>query len=227
VLIVDSAHAGRVAELRAGCPTVRFTLGIGPVEGVDLATDELVDSKKRARNLPGIAPDDPVLLIYTSGTTGLPKGCLQTQQGSTTVDDLTAEAMEATERDVFMAIMPYFHQAGMIRTRATMARGGANIVPEELKIEKIADLMSERKVSTSMLVSAEQVLVLLDKAENHNMDFSALRLLISGGGLGEKTMSMFKMLSGPCTQGSGFTPAIWASWTGKAIFTSWGARRIW
>jgi acyl-CoA synthetase (AMP-forming)/AMP-acid ligase II len=110
------------------------------------------------------------------------------------VDDLTAKAMEATHRDVYMAIMPYFHQAGMIRTRATMIRGGTNIVPEGLKIDEIADLMSERKASISMIVSAEQALVLLDKAGNRNVDYSSLRLIISGGGLGEKTMGLFRML---------------------------------
>jgi acyl-CoA synthetase (AMP-forming)/AMP-acid ligase II len=193
-LIVDQAHAGKVSELRSACPSLRFTLGIGSLEGVDLPTDELVDSKKRARNLPRIGPEDPLLLIYTSGTTGLPKGCLQSQQGSTTVDELTAVAMEITEEDVYMAIMPYFHQAGMIRTRATLIRGGVNVVPEGRKIGEIADLMSDRRVSVSMLVSAEQALVLLDKARNRNIDFSSLRLLISGGGLGKKTMGMFKML---------------------------------
>jgi acyl-coenzyme A synthetase/AMP-(fatty) acid ligase len=75
-----------------------------------------------------------------------------------------------------------------------MTRGGTNVVPEGLKIDRIADLMSKRKVSISMLVSAEQALVLLDKAKKQNVDYSALRLLISGGGLGEKTMGMFRML---------------------------------
>ncbi len=193
-LLVDRAHEGKVAELRAGCPGMRFTVGIGSVEGADFSTDELAEGKTRVQGRTGILPEDPVLLIYTSGTTGTPKGCLQTQQGSTSVDELTAAAMEATDRDVYMALMPYFHQAGMIRTRAVMIRGGTNIVPEGRKIEEIADLMSERKVSISMVVSAEQVLVLLDKAMNRGRDFSALRLLISGGGLGGKTMGMFETL---------------------------------
>jgi len=193
-LIVDEAHAGRARELRSGCPSLRFSLGIGSLQGLDFTTDELVAPRKRARNLPRIAAGDPLLLIYTSGTTGLPKGCLQTQIGSTTVDDLTADAMEVTHRDVYMAIMPYFHQAGMIRTRATMTRGGTNVVPEARKIDEIADLMSEKKVSISMLVSAQQALVLLDKATNQHVDFSAFRLLISGGGMGEKSMAMLETL---------------------------------
>jgi fatty-acyl-CoA synthase len=193
-LVVDADHAERVPDLRSGCPSLRLCLGIGPVEGADFATEELVEAKKRVQETPRIAPEDPVLLIYTSGTTGVPKGCLQSQRGSTTVDDLTAAAMEVTEQDVYMAIMPYFHQAGMIRTRATMIRGGTNVVPEGRKMEEIAALMSEKRVSISMVVSAEQVLVLLDKARNQRMDFSSLRLLVSGGGLGEKTMGMFRTL---------------------------------
>jgi fatty-acyl-CoA synthase len=164
------------------------------VSGADFTTDELVSAKRRVRSAPALSSDHPVLLIYTSGTTGLPKGCLQSQQGSTTIDELTANAMHATERDVYMAIMPYFHQAGMIRSRAVMLRGGANVVPEGLGMEAIADLIAKLSVSITMLVSAKQGLTLLDRAMNHGRDFSALRLLISGGGMGAKVMPLLKLL---------------------------------
>ncbi|WP_287153602.1 AMP-binding protein [Candidatus Solincola tengchongensis] len=193
-LIVDGEHAGAIPELRKRCPSLRFVVGIGQAEGADFTTDQLVEGEKRVRNVPRALPQDPVLLIYTSGTTGRPKGCLQTQEGSSTVDDLTAEVMQVTEEDVYMAIMPYFHQAGMIRSRATMNKGGANVVPEALKIEDIAQLMAEKKVTITMLVSAQQGLVLFDKAVNQGLDFSPLRLIISGGGMGRKTMLALKVL---------------------------------
>jgi acyl-CoA synthetase (AMP-forming)/AMP-acid ligase II len=193
-LIVDEPHAAAAAALKGVCPSLRFVAGIGSVSGADFTTDALVSAKKRVLDAPTLTPDHPVLLIYTSGTTGLPKGCLQSQIGSTTVDELTANAMVATERDVYMAIMPYFHQAGMIRSRAVMMRGGSNVVPEGLAMDDIADLMAERKVSITMLVSGQQAMILLDKAMNHGRDFSALRLLISGGGMGSKVMPMLKML---------------------------------
>ncbi len=193
-LIVDETHAHAIADLRAGCTGLRFVAGIGTVSGADHATDALVDAGRTPRQRPRIAPDDPVMLIYTSGTTGLPKGCLQTQLGSTTIDGLTADAVQATERDVYMAVMPYFHQAGMIRSRAIMLRGGANVVPEDLNIESVADLMVEKGVTVTMLVSAKQSLTLLDKATNQGRDFTSLRLLISGGGTGRKTMKGLKLI---------------------------------
>ena len=193
-LIVDEPHAAAAEALRRACPSLRFVAGIGAVPGADFGTDALVGAQKRVRAPPSISPEDPVLLIYTSGTTGLPKGCLQSQRGSTTVDELTADAMEATERDVYMAIMPYFHQAGMIRSRAVMMRGGSNVVPEDLAIDAIADLVAERKVTITMLVSGQQGMVLLDKTMNQGRDYSALRLLISGGGMGAKVMTLLKFL---------------------------------
>jgi acyl-CoA synthetase (AMP-forming)/AMP-acid ligase II len=193
-LIVDEPHAAAAEALKRACPSLGFVAGIGAVDGADFGTDALVGAQRRVRTLPSISPDDPVLLIYTSGTTGLPKGCLQSQRGSTAVDELTADAMEATERDVYMAIMPYFHQAGMIRSRAVMMRGGKNIVPEGLAIDAIADLMAERKVTITMLVSAQQGMVLVDKAMNHGRDYSALRLLISGGGMGARVMPLLGLL---------------------------------
>jgi acyl-CoA synthetase (AMP-forming)/AMP-acid ligase II len=193
-LIVDETHAEVVPGLRSGCPSLQFVAGIGPVDGADFTTDQLVDGKRHVRDHPRIEPDHPVLLIYTSGTTGLPKGCLQNQQGSSTVDDLTADIMDVTDRDVYMAMMPYFHQAGLIRSRATMIRGGANVVPEALSIEEITDLMVEKKVTITMLVSVGQGMVLVDKAVNKGMDFSPLRLIISGGGMGARTMQLLKVL---------------------------------
>ena len=205
-LIVDETHAGAIADLRAGYPSLRFVVGIGAVSGADHATDALVDAGRSPRERPLIAPEQPVMLIYTSGTTGLPKGCLQTQRGSTTIDRLTADAVQATEQDVYMAIMPYFHQAGMIRSRAIMLRGGTNVVPEDLGIESIADLMVEKGVTVTMLVSAKQSLILLDKATNQGRDFTSLRLLISGGGMGPKTMKGLKLICD--TLGCGFM-GIW------------------
>ena len=193
-LVVDEPHAAAAEALRRACPSLGFVAGIGSVSGADFGTDALVGAHKSVVTPPSISPEDPVLLIYTSGTTGLPKGCLQTQQGSTTIDELTAEAMGATERDVYMAIMPYFHQAGMIRSRAIMLRGGSNVVPEGSGIDAAADLMAEHKVTVTMLVSAQQGLTLLDKALNHGRDYAALRLLISGGGMGVKAMQMLKLL---------------------------------
>jgi acyl-CoA synthetase (AMP-forming)/AMP-acid ligase II len=193
-LVVDEPLAAAAIALRRACPSLRFVAGIGAVDGADFATDALVDARKSVRSTPSRSPEDPVLLIYTSGTTGLPKGCLQSQRGSTTVDELTADAMEATERDVYMAIMPYFHQAGMIRSRAVMMRGGSNVVPEALAGDAVAELVAERKVTITMLVSAQQGLVLIDKAMNQGRDYSALRLLISGGGMGAKVMSLLELL---------------------------------
>jgi fatty-acyl-CoA synthase len=193
-LIVDEPHAPALAPLRKACSSLRHLVGIGSVPGADFSTDALVDAGKRVLKAPGIGPDQPLLLIYTSGTTGVPKGCLQSQAGSTTIDALTAEAMGASEADVYMAVMPYFHQAGMIRSRAVMLRGGSNVVPEGLGMEAIADLMAERKVSITMLVSAQQALTLLDKATRQGRDYSALRLLISGGGMGAKAMGPLKLL---------------------------------
>jgi len=54
--------------------------------------------------------------------------------------------------------------------------------------------MPERGVSITMLVSGQQAMTLLDKAMNQGRDFSALRLLISGGGMGAKAMQGLKVL---------------------------------
>jgi acyl-CoA synthetase (AMP-forming)/AMP-acid ligase II len=61
-------------------------------------------------------------------------------------------------------------------------------------MDAIADLMQERNVSITMLVSAQQGLTLLARARNTADRDSALRLLISGGGMGPKAMAPLKLL---------------------------------
>ena len=192
-LVVDESFTDVVPELKSSCPSLRYTIGIDTNENVDFTTGQLVEQQKKVQNIPHIEPEHPVLLIYTSGTTGRPKGCLQTQVGSCTIDDLTAKSIAACENDAYMAVMPYFHQAGVIRTRAIMMNGGANVLPESLEIDDIVDLMAEKKVTVTMIVSTQQALKLLDKSEKEGKGYFSLRLIISGGGMGEKGMGMMKL----------------------------------
>ena len=78
-------------------------------------------------------------MIYTSGTTGRPKGALQSQGGSRLADQWTRDAVAITENDVYLALMPFFHQAGLIRTRATLIGGGRSVIPGRIEAAATAD----------------------------------------------------------------------------------------
>ena len=182
-LILDNNFGSLLSPLMEKCPSIKKSIGIDLDEGVDFSTRDLVDNRRLLQHPPPISEKDPVLLIYTSGTTGRPKGALQTHEGSTMIDALTAEALETSTKDVYLAFMPYFHQAGLIRTRATMLNGGTNLVYGKMDPESVASLFIKKKISITMLPPPYDTF-LTEMADKENLKFPSLRFIIGAGGAG-------------------------------------------
>ena len=182
-LVIDEKNKKSLQSLLSACPSIRSKIGIGPVTEVDYSTDELAGRHLETRNPPALSDSDPILLIYTSGTTGRPKGALQTHAGSTMVDLLTAGLLEVSSGDVYLAFMPYFHQAGLIRTRMTMIRGGKNVIVGKMDPESMVSHLVDKKISITMLVPPFD-LELTRIAKRDNISFPSLRFIIGNGGAG-------------------------------------------
>ena len=181
-LIVDEDFKSQLPLLRSHCSTIRFTIGIGSVDGTDYGTGELIEGKIEPNGGLSISSKDPVLLIYTSGTTGKPKGAFQNHQGICMMDALTSSECDMTEEDVYLAFMPYFHQAGLLRTRAVMMGGGQIIVPGKINVEQMANLFEEKGVTIAIFPVA-YYRHLTDIADSCNFSFPSLRLIIGLGGM--------------------------------------------
>jgi len=184
IMVIDESHAAKWPVFSENCPSLKFLIGIGEVAGAKYGTEELVSSGAPLKGYPSVSPSDPVLLIYTSGTTGMPKGALQTHEGSTIQDELTTEALSSCPDDIYLAFMPYFHQAGLIRTRATMTKGGKNVtMGKKLDIMKVANVIAEKRITITLMAPPIDGIV-LGTMERENLDLSCLRMIIGGGGLG-------------------------------------------
>jgi len=184
VLVVDESLSAHLPELTARCTSVRFSIAIGSANGTHYTTGDLVAGKLEGPDPPlSISPQDPVLLIYTSGTTGKPKGALQTHEGICITDSLTAEEWQVTEQDVYLAFMPYFHQAGLTRTRAMMAGGGKNIVAGKMDLDRMISCLIEQNVSIAVLPHPYNT-GLAETARKRGITLPHLRLIIglAGGG---------------------------------------------
>jgi len=182
-LIISESHQGLLETLSERSQSIKFTIGIGSVENATYATDELADAGLESAAESGLSNTDPILLIYTSGTTGRPKGALQTHEGSVMIDRLTAEALEIRQEDVYLAFMPYFHQAGLIRTRATISKGATNLLAGKIDPANLVSTIVQKKVSLTMLVPPYDTL-LTEIADREKLTFPALRYIIGAGGAG-------------------------------------------
>ncbi|HEX6769713.1 MAG TPA: MupA/Atu3671 family FMN-dependent luciferase-like monooxygenase, partial [Candidatus Binatia bacterium] len=70
---------------------------------------------------------DVALVLRTSGTTGRPKTVPLTQSNTLAGAQLTADAIELTDRDRYLCIMPLFHAHGQLSSLATLLTGGSVI----------------------------------------------------------------------------------------------------
>ncbi len=181
-LVVDNKMCSHLPALTKET-SIRLTISIGDAEGVNSATDQLIKSACPLHDLPSLSTQNPVLLIYTSGTTGKPKGALQTHEGSIMADKLAATSLNITPSDVYLAFMPYFHQASLIRTRATLLRGGKNVVAGKLNGQQVAHFIQQKRVTIG-LFPAPIDNQLSEIAARENFDLSSLRVIIGPGGGG-------------------------------------------
>lgn len=192
LLIVDGHYADHVAAIRASRKSRELTVvSIDEVHQADISTSDLLAMKAEPNRIEQ-DPNDPVVLIYTSGTTGRPKGALQTHAGSLHADQCALDAIGFSESDRFLAVMPFFHQAGLIRPRANLMAGGQTVVLGRMSAEEVTAAVRKHKISATMVASAAQIATMTHAAAEAPEDFEPLRLLISGGGMGVERMKMMQ-----------------------------------
>ncbi|MEJ7933410.1 long-chain fatty acid--CoA ligase [Sphingobium sp. AN558] len=130
-----------------------------------------------------IDPDkDIALLQYTGGTTGTPKGAMLSHQ------NLTANARQIRMMDPhtdlddrIIAVLPFFHVfANTCTLNRTVLNGGEMVMlPRFEAVQVLAAI--QRTKATSLPGVPTMYQALLDHPATGNIDFSSLRLCISGG----------------------------------------------
>lgn len=188
-LVIHGGFRGVFEAISGSCPTLRFSVSIGEDDAwsggapTTHTTEALVAAGSRRKQ--AIVRDDklPAVLIYTSGTTGRPKGALQTHEGSTAMDQRTVEMLSLAPDDAYLAFMPYFHQAGLVRSRATLQAGARNVIPGKLTPETIAEFLIEKEITFTMLVPPYDGALRKAVAEG-GPALPRLRYLLGGGGAG-------------------------------------------
>jgi acyl-CoA synthetase (AMP-forming)/AMP-acid ligase II len=156
--------------------------------------------------------DDLVVLPYSSGTTGLPKGVMLTHRNL--VANLCQcegqENFEAFgERDVVIAVLPFFHIYGMVVIMMlTLAGGGTIVVMPRFDLMEFLGLVQQHRVTILPLVPPI-VLGLAKHPAVAQFDLGSVRLVFSGAApLGEDmARALAQKMGCPVVQGYGMTEA--------------------
>jgi acyl-CoA synthetase (AMP-forming)/AMP-acid ligase II len=196
------------AAARAG---VEETFVIGTAEGAR----PLAELLEAPPSPPTIAIDpgrDLVVLPYSSGTTGLPKGVMLTHR-HLVVNLRQCEGMRGFEcfgeRDVVIAVLPFFHIYGMVVImQLSLANGSTLVTMPRFDMVEFLGMIQKHRVTVLPLVPPI-VLGLVKHPAVAQFDLSSVRLVFSGAApLGE---DIARALSGklgcPVVQGYGMTEA--------------------
>jgi len=145
----------------------------------------LADGRLKARE-EGCDPLENVFILYTSGTTGNPKGAMLSHHNIAENARQVTEVLHASEKDVFLLAVPFFHCFGCVMGITGAVTWGASIVPMPVfKAREALELIEEERVTILYGVPTMFVLELEEyrkgKEDGSSYDVSSLRTGIMAG----------------------------------------------
>jgi len=156
--------------------------------------------------------EDVVVLPYSSGTTGLPKGVMLTHY-NLVANLRQCEGMQNWEcfgeRDIVIAVLPFFHIYGMVVIMKLGLANGATIVSlPRFDMQEFLSVIQTYRVTVAPIVPPI-VLGLVKHPAVSQFDLSSVRLVFSGAApLGEEmARELSRRLGCPVVQGYGMTEA--------------------
>ena len=126
-----SDYPAMVAEVRAGCETLRDTVVFGQDSWTQLlAAADDVDAAQLAAVQSGLQPGDPINIQYTSGTTGFPKGATLSHRNILNNGYFVGQGCRYTDADRICIPVPFYHCFGMVMGNlAAISHGACMVIP--------------------------------------------------------------------------------------------------
>ncbi len=124
--------------------------------------------------------DDGVVHPYSSGTTGLSKGVMLTHRNLVSNIVQSLAAIEMSDDDAFVAVLPFFHIYGMqVLMNMGLASGSTIVTMPRFDLEQFLSLHQEHGL-TRAFVAPPMVVALAKHPIVDQYDLSKLELIFSG-----------------------------------------------
>jgi long-chain acyl-CoA synthetase len=181
-LIAAHVFADIVAELPQKAPGLRRVIIWGPasVPGA-LSLEALCTRKPDPTVLQPSEGDALAVAIYTSGTTGRPKGAMLSHRNLLSNAAACVGVIDVTADDRFLTVLPLFHSFGATVCMVLPVLLGAHIVLlPRFNPGEVLQSLSRYRITVFAGVPSMYG-VLLNVKDTAGLDFSALRLCVTGG----------------------------------------------
>ena len=139
--------------------------------------------------LPHVNADDAAaIILYTSGTTARPKGTIHTHKTLLATADLSARAMDFTQDDSVLIVLPLMHAAALTcALLPTILSGGEVVLVPAFDPAAILDAIQCFRCTLLPLLPALLRFVLTEQARSPR-DVSSLRSVVVGGDVAPLTL---------------------------------------
>ncbi|MFW0788673.1 long-chain fatty acid--CoA ligase [Gordonia sp. CPCC 205333] len=191
VLIIDASLGPLVSSYLPRTPTIEHVVvANGPVDSVQVPAGvtvhsfaDLLTGQPDTYRWPAIDERSPAVVCYTSGTTGDPKGVVYSHRSIWlhSMAICQPNAMNLSDRDSALAIVPMFHVMSWGLPYAAMISGMSLVMPDRfLQPEPLLRLMAKTRPTFAAAVPTiwQAVMVQLESAPQ---DISHLREVLVGG----------------------------------------------
>ena len=181
-LIAPGVLAKRFEEIREELPLCSHLITTnGPEEASPF--NEIIDKGPFTLEMPELAGNDPAVMIYTAGLTGKPLGAVLTHHNLLTQSLLLRTIAHRTEedKDIGLAVIPFFHSFGAAVNMLMPIRIGAGVVlMERFTLDGIFTAIEKEKITYIAAVPRLFLGMLFHQgSEKYRVD--SLKFCITGG----------------------------------------------
>jgi fatty-acyl-CoA synthase len=191
VLFFDSSFAPLVAGIAARCPNIIAWICMTDADNMPALDavaniycyETFIASEDEDFEWPQFDERASAAICYTSGTTGNPKGALYSHRGIV-LNAMTIcmpGMLGLSVREAMLPVVPMFHINGWCAPYGCLIGGAKLVLPgPRLDGPGLYEMMENERVTVSAGVPTVW-LALLQYVEQHNLKFSSLKRVLSGG----------------------------------------------
>jgi long-chain acyl-CoA synthetase len=179
-LITQGALAKRFDEIQQELPLCRHIITTG---GPDEASpfSEIIERGPSTIEMPNLTGDDPAVMIYTAGLTGKPLGAVLTHHNLLTQSVLLRTICHMDDKNVGLAVIPFFHSFGAVANMLAPLRIGMGVVlMDRFTLDGIFGAIEKEKV-TYVAAVPRLFLGMLFHAGAEKYRTDSLRVCVTGG----------------------------------------------